>query len=119
MSYQRSGRINKTSSCKVLCLGDRSWSSERNYLVTRIPCALPDDVVALKATAELGFRPKVAYENLAVMSAHDDLEGSLASHMSGGACDGDITVIIGSDGIVKATPRPNACDDSDRADGVR
>ena len=75
----------------------------------------PEDVVALKTIGELEFRPKVAYEDLAVISAHDDLECSLASHRSGGVYDGDITVIIGFDGIVKATPRPNARDGCNRA----
>ena len=45
-----------------------------------------------KDDCKLELRPKIAYENLAVMSAHDDLEGSLASHMSGGVYDGDITL---------------------------
>ena len=39
--------------------------------------------------------------------------------MSGEDYDGDITVIIGFEGIVKATPRPNVRDDYDRADGVQ
>ena len=49
--------------------------------------------------------PGFAYENLAVMSAHESLSCSPASRMSGGDYDGDKAFIIGFEPLVNEAPR--------------
>lgn len=49
--------------------------------------------------------PGFAYENLAVMSAHESLSCSPASRMSGGDYDGDKAFIIGFQPLVNEAPR--------------
>mmetsp|Transcript_31592 Transcript_31592/g.57429 ORF Transcript_31592/g.57429 Transcript_31592/m.57429 type:complete len:514 (-) Transcript_31592:1280-2821(-) len=71
------------------------------HLATQIPCAHPGDIVLLNAVDDFSKRsPGFAYENLAVMSAHESLPCSPAHRMSGGDYDGDKAFIIGFPEIV-------------------
>mmetsp|Transcript_70826 Transcript_70826/g.169571 ORF Transcript_70826/g.169571 Transcript_70826/m.169571 type:complete len:1269 (-) Transcript_70826:80-3886(-) len=72
------------------------------YLVTRIPCASPSDIVELEAVEDLRFKPEFDYHNVAVMSAHDSELFPIARRMSGGDYDGDRVFIIGYKPIVEA-----------------
>ena len=71
------------------------------HLVTRIPCAHPSDIILVQGVDDFARRsPGFAYENLAVMSAHESLSCSPASRMSGGDYDGDKAFIIGFQPLV-------------------
>lgn len=76
------------------------------HLVTRIPCAHPSDIILVQGVNDFARRsPGFAYENLAVMSAHESLSCSPASRMSGGDYDGDKAFIIGFQPLVSQASR--------------
>ncbi|CAK0900037.1 unnamed protein product, partial [Prorocentrum cordatum] len=75
---------------------------EGKFLLTRIPCALPSDIILLCASDCLRNQKDIAYENLAVMSADPSQSCSPASRMSGGDYDGDEVLIIGVPSLVES-----------------
>eukprot|EP00434_Breviolum_minutum_P000819 symbB.v1.2.000720.t1/scaffold40.1/size395337/24 len=101
-----------------------AWIAGRGFLlgphlVTRIPCAHPSDIILVNGVDDFAQRsPGFAYENLAVMSAHESLSCSPASRMSGGDYDGDKAFIIGFQPLVNEvkvtsnTKQLESCDPS-------
>merc|ERR1711937_509316 len=77
-----------------------------SFLVTRIPCAQPSDIVKLEAVDMLRLEG-YAYENLAVMSTDPSQQCSPASRMNGGDYDGDEVLVIGLPSIVDAVVDPD------------